>query len=639
MLMIRLLSALLVISCASTAFARWELRVCQDPNQLPFSNRAGEGFDNRIAALLAEEMGADLVSVWVPLEALEYVRSDLLDTGRCDAVIGIEDTVEGFLTTVVYYRSAYTFVSREESGLDLSSLDDPRLAHLRIGLEKAGIAPHHVLLGIGLRQNLTIVGAGDYDDPSYLAAPVKAVEEGLVDVALVWGPVAGYFARASAVPLEVTPVTPEVYLPYLLMAHNMVIGVRPGDESLRDLFNEALARRWDDVQAILAEYGVPLSPVPPPVAPATDDAVYRVGLVVPMTTSSRTDLREVAGQAAALGARLAEEADSSGLQLDVLFASAPDAEAAVRAARRLVDAQGVRALIGGVGDDQARVLARVAEEEGLVFLNVGSADQSLRATPPSTTFHIEASEEMYLGATLDHYAALGVETWAVVHPDSPEGQRWLALAEKHIGGQGDLVTLDVVAVGADQVAFTAEISRLLERGAEGVLALLPQRQLEFFLTQLQTFGTDVVVAVLPDPLSQSREGLASLTAAGGRVGAHPRLALWETTLPMEEARQLVELFEGRWGRPMDPSAWAAYAAVEILRAAVEEVGDSTSAVVGRLLSPTFSIDVHKGRPLTFEADTHQLLQPLYVVETDADVRYDPTLAGLTAVARFVAVAP
>src|SRR5690606_18919492 len=78
MLMIRLLSALLVISCASTAFARWELRVCQDPNQLPFSNRAGEGFDNRIAALLAEEMGADLVSVWVPLEALEYVRSDLL---------------------------------------------------------------------------------------------------------------------------------------------------------------------------------------------------------------------------------------------------------------------------------------------------------------------------------------------------------------------------------------------------------------------------------------------------------------------------------------------------------------------------------------------------------------------------------
>src|SRR5690606_4689106 len=129
-------------------------------------------------------------------------------------------------------------------------------------------------------------------------APVKAVEEGLVDVALVWGPVAGYFARASAVPLEVTPVTPEVYLPYLLMAHNMVIGVRPGDESLRDLFNEALARRWDDVQAILAEYGVPLSPVPPPVAPATDDAVYRVGLVGPMTTSSRTDLREVAGQAA-----------------------------------------------------------------------------------------------------------------------------------------------------------------------------------------------------------------------------------------------------------------------------------------------------------------------------------------------------
>src|SRR5690606_7134218 len=106
----------------------------------------------------------------------------------------------------------------------------------------------------------------------------------------------------------------------------------------------------------------------------------------------------------------------------------------------------------------------------------------------------------------------------VVHPDSPEGQRWLALAEKHIGGQGDLVTLDVVAVGADQVAFTAEISRLLERGAEGVLALLPQRQLEFFLTQLQTFGTDVVVAALPDPLSQSREGLASLTAAGGRVG-------------------------------------------------------------------------------------------------------------------------
>lgn len=623
------------------AFAQFELRVCQDPNQLPFSDRAGNGFDNRIAALLAEELGAELVPVWASFEALDYVKTDLLYAGECDAVIGLEDGTEGFLNTVAYYRSPYTFVVTNDSELQLTSLDDALLAGLRIGLSKAGIAPHHVLLANGLRQNLTVIQPGDYHDSSYLAAPIRAVGEGRVDTAIVWGPVAGYFARASSTSLTLTPVTPEVYLPHLLMVHSMVIGVRPGDESLRDLLDEALASRWSDVQAILAEYAVPTLPLPAPLGvttPASDVPVHKVGLVVPMSTSLRTELREVAGQSAVLGARLAEgqHPNQSDFTLDVLFASAPTATAARRAALRLIEQQGVRVLIGGISDDQAHALAEVATEAGILFLNIGSSDQALRSRPPATTFHVEASEEMYLRALLEHYSGTGVNTWAVVYPDSPEGRRWLTLATQINEESGNQSLLEAIVVGADQVALTSEISRLLASDAQGILMLLPQRQQEFLLSQLQMFGTDKIVTALPHPLSQSRQSLASLAAVGGNVSLAPRVALWEATLDEPEAAELIARFVGRWGTPMDPSAWAAHAAVEITRAALAALPATPTT---HLASSTARFEVHKGQQLAFDSTTHQLVQPLYLIEPVSNVRYAPTLAGLTAVARYLIVAP
>lgn len=636
----RLLAACLLLG-APTALAKWELRVCLDPNQLPFSDRAGGGFDNRIAQLLADELGAELVPVWASFEALDYVRNDLLHTGRCDAVIGLEDGTEGVLTTVAYYRSPYAFVVTEASQLELATLDDPVLAGLRLGVSKAGIAPHHVLLGNGLRPNLTVIEPGDYDDPSYLAAPVRAVAEGRVDATVVWGPVAGYFARSSPVPLRVTPVTPEVYLPHLLMVHSMVIGVRPGDESLRDLLNEALTSRWDEVRAILADHGVPTTPLPAPTrvtTPASAAPVHNVGLVVPMTTSLRTELREVAGQAAVLGARLAEDRppEQASITLDVLLASAPNADAARRAAHRLIERQGVRVLIGGVGDDQAHALARVAAEAGVLFLNIGSSDQALRASPPATTFHVEASDEMYLRALLGHHATQGTTIWAVLYPDTPEGQRWRDLVADLGGPHGSAAVVEALAVAADQVAFTSEITRLLASEAQGVLALLPPRQQEFLLSQLQMFGAHKTVATLPHPLSQTRQALAALSAVGGEASAHTRVALWETTLSDPEASDLIDRFVSRWGRPMDPSAWAAYAAVEIARAALEEL---PSDPVAHLASGAAAFAVHKGDPATFDPTTRQLAQPLYVIELVAGTRYDPTLAGLTALARYLGVAP
>jgi mxaJ protein len=235
------------------------IRVCADPNNLPFSNQAGEGFENRLAELLAADRHASLDYTWWA-ERRGFVRHTL-QANACDVVMGVPSGYEQALTTKPYYRSSYVFVSRRDRHLGLGSLDDPRLPSLRIGVQMIGddfnnSPPAHALSNRGMVRNIVGFSVyGDYARPSPLSTIVDAVDRGDIDAAVVWGPAAGYFARHK--PLDLAPVTPRADSATLPFTFEIAMGVRRTDASLRDELNDFLARRHGDIARILDEYGVP----------------------------------------------------------------------------------------------------------------------------------------------------------------------------------------------------------------------------------------------------------------------------------------------------------------------------------------------------------------------------------------------
>ncbi|HEX7022926.1 MAG TPA: quinoprotein dehydrogenase-associated putative ABC transporter substrate-binding protein [Trueperaceae bacterium] len=260
---VRLLITLVLVGAAYAQNGQWELRVCADPASLPFSSQDETGYENRIAEILADELGATLSYDW------HMFNPDLIDLrlygGHCDVIMGVPDGYKGLITTIAYYRSPYVFVYRADRSYDITSLDDPILHDLDIGLQGIGIPPHQALLARGLADNITATFGQTVGTPDHLKELVEAVASGRVDVGLAWGPVAGYFAAKQPVKLDITPVTPEFEPPFINQIVPMTIGMRHGDESLRDRLDIAIAKRWDDIQQVLRDYGVPLSPLPRPV--------------------------------------------------------------------------------------------------------------------------------------------------------------------------------------------------------------------------------------------------------------------------------------------------------------------------------------------------------------------------------------
>jgi mxaJ protein len=241
------------------------LRVCADPNNLPYSNEKREGFENRIAELVAREMKAELRYVWWA-QRRGYIRNSLR-AGLCDLFIGMPTGLDMVLVTRPYYRSTYAFVTKR-NGPRITSFDDPKLRRLRIGVQIIGddfanAPPAEALSNRGMIKNVrgyTVIG--DYHEPNPPSRIVRAVERGEVDVAVVWGPLAGYFARKSPVPLRVVPVSPEVDLPYLPFVFDIGMGVRHGETAFRDTLDAIIARRQRDIDRILADYGVPRADTP-----------------------------------------------------------------------------------------------------------------------------------------------------------------------------------------------------------------------------------------------------------------------------------------------------------------------------------------------------------------------------------------
>ena len=243
-------------STAAGQTAGTTLRVCADPNNLPFSNERRKGFENALAKLVAKDLGRTLTYTWWP-QRRGFVRNTLR-AGECDVVMGVPSDYDLVLPTAPYYRSTYVFVTRRDRGLHIQSLDDPKLRHLTIGVF-ANVPPAHALAVRDLQSNIRGYSIyGNYDDPNPPRALIDAVAHREVDVAIAWGPLAGYFAEREPVALALSPVPTPAGQPTWPMTYAISMGVRRNDTHLRAVLDAELARRRPEIERLLASFGVPL---------------------------------------------------------------------------------------------------------------------------------------------------------------------------------------------------------------------------------------------------------------------------------------------------------------------------------------------------------------------------------------------
>ena len=235
-----------------------QLRVCGDPNNLPFSNEKLEGIENKIADVIAKDLGMTVAYTWWPHQRGLVKR--VLNTSRCDVMLGIPKGYDPVLWTKPYYRTGYVIAYRKDRGLKVRSLDDPLLKTLKIGVQ-VNTPPHDALGQRGIVGD-NIVGYQLMFDSNFHAEdyPGKLVEDliaGTVDVALVWGPIAGYFAKKKAAPVELVLLEDRDGNRF---AFDISMGVRKNDKELKAKLEAALARKHDEIKHILEDFGVPLLP-------------------------------------------------------------------------------------------------------------------------------------------------------------------------------------------------------------------------------------------------------------------------------------------------------------------------------------------------------------------------------------------
>lgn len=249
------------LSDVSLAESPRVIRVAADPNNLPFSNDRGEGFENKIVALIARELGASVEYTW-HAQRRGFFRETLKD-GSCDLVAGVPKGFERTLTTRPYYRSSYVIVTRRNRRLRFQSLDDPALRDLSIAVQMIGddaanSPPAHALARRGMIDNVRgFTVYGDYRERDPPARIVDAVADGSVDVAIVWGPLAGYQALKYGGALQLEPLPALDPLTRQPFAFSICMGVRRSAVALRNDIDTVLAHRKSEIDAILSDYGVP----------------------------------------------------------------------------------------------------------------------------------------------------------------------------------------------------------------------------------------------------------------------------------------------------------------------------------------------------------------------------------------------
>ena len=258
----------LAATAAQAAEPQQVLRVCQDPNNLPFSNRALQGFENKIAALLAADLGWKIEYTWYP-QRMGFIRNTLRaknpdsDTFKCDLVTGVATGFDMGATTRPYYHSTYAMAYVKGKGLDgvhtledLLTLSADQRAGLRLGVfGRSPVADW--LLENGLIDKMVSYQTQSGDADRYPGEMVeKDLANGAIDVAFIWGPIAGYFARQStAVPIVAIPLKPHAGLQF---DFEIAMAVRFGEAAYKQRIDDAIDRNRPKINAILAQYGVPL---------------------------------------------------------------------------------------------------------------------------------------------------------------------------------------------------------------------------------------------------------------------------------------------------------------------------------------------------------------------------------------------
>lgn len=630
------LSAALAATLSAPALAEgnWELRVCADAQGLPFSDRDTPGFENRIAGLIADELGADLTYDWTRFNDDLFNRH--FGEGTCDVIMGVPDGTSRTLTTITYYQSPYVMVYRADAPFGhISDMDDPTLADLTIGVQGQGTPPHEALRQRGLTAQVARIYGGE-EGEDRLGRMVGAVASGELDVGFGWGAAVGYWAERAPVELVVQPVEPAFDLPALFQFQPMTMAVRSNDIAMQERLNRAIAARWDDIQQVLADYRVPVMPAVAPGAPSLTAPrdTLRIGVVLPMPTGTRTKTARVydlAGELARQGALFAEagsgrDRSGGGSGLKLLLANSPSAEAARRAAEALLSLGEADALIGGLGAGQAAELAEVAAAYGVPFLNVGSVDVDLRERCLPGVFHVQPSVASYVSAMVDLYGTDAAEdSWFIVHEDGPEGEAYLREAERVLAARG--VTLaGSRAVETNRPVYFDVLDEARDAGAGTVALFLDAPDELALIGQAEDAGYGLRFAPFPDPLNQTRQflGAANSYGVGGDI---PRIQLWEPTLATPGAAGLNEEFAGQWGQPFDAPAWATFEAVTVLVAAAREAGSSAPAdLLAALPAVDAGVAGGKAAGQHFSADGHELSQELYAVGTNADNRWGMRLS-------------
>ena len=249
-----LLVFLVAFLSATVCKAEAPLRICADPDNLPFSNRAGIGFDQRVAVLVAHDLHRTPIFVWA--RSRRGFLREQFNKGACDVLLGVPSTMRSVSTTIPYYRSSYVFVSPARRHLRLTSFTDPALNGQRIGLQilEEDLSPPSLPLIRGGYAG-QLIGFDSFGEKE--GEVVRAVADGRVGVAVVWGPVAGYFAHQSQKPLAISPIAPGYHFAGIPFTYAISLGVHKQDAALLSQLNASIARMRPQIEQTLAAYHVP----------------------------------------------------------------------------------------------------------------------------------------------------------------------------------------------------------------------------------------------------------------------------------------------------------------------------------------------------------------------------------------------
>src|SRR5215469_13861329 len=233
---------------------RNELKVCADPNNLPFSNEKKEGFENKIAELLGARLDLKVDYVWFP-QVIGFVRNTL-QAHLCDLVIGTVAGDDTMQSTNPYYFTTHVMLYRSDREIGFSGPEDPRFATLRLGVV-AGTPPADLLVRYDLMAHAkpyALMVDTRFESPTH--EMVQDIVNGTIDVGFLWGPIAGYYRKHDAMPLTLVPLKSEPNA--ARMAYHIAMGVRANEPEWRRRINAAILKRQAEITVILRDYGVPL---------------------------------------------------------------------------------------------------------------------------------------------------------------------------------------------------------------------------------------------------------------------------------------------------------------------------------------------------------------------------------------------